>query len=509
MIFKDIFTNSIQKTTQIHFTIKAYLGLGIFWSFIGFILLVLGDSLLFLPAFLPGFFDYGRLKPISSLILFFGAFLSLVLGLAYYILDKETKVKAPLAFFAFVSLKCHHIGLLFGTVMIFLGANKGREFGEMPWLADTLTVFAFLAFPIVSLITLGPSKKLFDTKSANPARLSLLFLILAFAGGFVSYLLGNLNLPSGWFASVPFFTGIQDAALQEVYWNGLLYFVIIGSLLGLLYYFIPLYYKTELYSSSIAFFVILSFLFFIPLSAGSGLVYTSAVSWLQSLGIFCTMALNFAVMAGGINAARSITRSSKKFHSDAVGLLLRTGIFFLLLNALGRALLAPRFMQAWSAYTGFDPNSLVTNLQTSGLLITLPLALVALQMLKNKAYAKGILRWLAFCWISGAVFLYLGNFSGGVAEYLNASALDIEGKELLHKDWESVFFSGSLLPKGKVLNQFLLSFRGLAFIGDGFFALSLIFFYIYKFYAAIKRKMKRTVASTAYVLPDLEYRKET
>ena len=318
MNLKSFIKSLIQKVSQLEFTIKSYLLMGIFWSMLAFLLSIGSESMLFLSPLWAGVLDYGHLKPVSSLIFLFGAFLSFVMGLGYYILQKQIEVKAPMALLAFICFKLHHLGLVLGIAGVLGGFNKGRVLGEMPWLADDIFIAAFLGFPILVIIAFA-GKKLKES--------SLLLLLLSLLGGLFYYVLGNFNFPTGLFTSSPLFAGVQDMALQEIYLSGLLYFVILAGLFGVLYYYVPLYYRSELYSSSIPVFVSLALLLLVPLGSMSGLVYTPTPSYLQSIGIFSSMALNFAMMAGGLNAKYSITRSGKSYRSDALGIMLRTGNF--------------------------------------------------------------------------------------------------------------------------------------------------------------------------------------
>ena len=500
MNFKTLIRNLIRQVSQLEFTIQAYLLLGIFWSMLGYLLLIASEAMLFLGPFQPGVLDYGHLKPLSSLILIFGAFLSFVLGLGYYILQErlgpKSGVKVPMALAAFVCFKLHHFALLLGTVSVLIGFNKGRMLGEMPWFADDIFVPAFLCFPILVMIGFA-GQKLKD--------ISLSFLFLSLLGALFYYVLGNFSFPTGFFTSSPLFTGVQDMALQELYLSGLLYFVILAGLFGVLYYYVPLYYRTELYSSSIPVFVSLALLLLVPLGAMSGLVHTFAPSYLQSLGIFCSMALNFAMVAGGLNVKYSITRSStgKKYRSDAVGLMLRMGIFFLLFTALARALFALPFMQAWSAYGTFALRDPIFNISSYGLLLLFPLALLVLQKITARTYAKGLLGWLAFFWIIGTFLFYMGSLGAGLAEHFKASALDPEGQELLVQNWSDVFFSAKLFVGDALWAQYLLSFRGLALSGNFLITLGLLFTGLYVFACSLRGRLQST--GTPYEMPDLEF----
>ena len=498
--------NLIRKPAKFSFIIRLYLLLGIFWSVVASLLILASEGLLFLPSPWPGFIDYGHLKPVSSLILLFGAFLSFLLGLGYSILEKDldklgSKLKLPMALLALFCLKLHQLGLLLGIISIFLGFNKGRMLGEMPWLVDSIFIFSLLCLPL--LLVIGFLKQGLRLRESPH-----LLLFLSFACASFYYLLGNFGFPTGPFSSTPLVTGIQDMTLEALYLSGLLYFLIVAGLLGLLYYYVPFYYKTTLYSSSIPSFLSLSFLFLVPLGGLIGLLHTAAPVYLQSLGIFCTMALNFAVIAGGLNAKYSITRSDKKYRSDALGLMLRAGIFFFLLTALARVLLAPSFMQAWliSEHGTFAPRDPIFNIQAYGLLLLFPLAIIVLQKSAGRAYPKKLLAYLAFFWILGAFLFYTGAVGASLSEHAKASALDLEGEELLAQNWSELFFSGGLYVGDALWAQYLFSFRGLSFIGSFLISLGLFSTALYTLFHSLRAKLQDSEAS--YELPDMEFKEK-
>ena len=452
--------------------------------------------MLFLPSLQPGILDYGHLKPLSSLALLYGGFLSFVLGLAYYILHTRIKIQGPMNLVAFICMKMHHFGLLLGILGVLFGFNKGREFGEMPWLADAVFFAAFLGFPILVIFGFWRSSEKFNDPS-------LLLMLIATLGGALSYILGNFSLPIALLDSSFLLTGSQDAVLQELYRSGILFFIIQSSLLALLYYIIPLYYKTELYSHSIPLFAAAALLGLTFLTSLSGLVHTSLVpAWLQSIGVFCAMALNFAVLAGALNARYTITRSSKRYHYDSIAFMLRAGMFFLVVSAIFRAVCASRLLQEWAGYTVMDLSANIDmNLKSYAIAIGFAAAIVVLQFISKRAYSVKVLRCLSLFWVIGIALLFLGSFIGTVMGYSQMSALDPETGDVIQKSWEEIFFAGSLPASGNAAFRYLLGLRGLAFLGS---VLMLLGSLVFLFYLGLA-KFFGLRSSPAYQVPDLEF----
>ncbi len=462
-------------------TIRIYIYLAFFWFLLGCLLTIWQETLLFSPDSHLGL-TYARLYPLSSFILLFGAFASFIFALTYYVLDKKLTIDRSMALLAFVGMKLHQSALFLGASLLLLGYNKGRILGELPWFLDPLLFLAFAIIPLILLLSMRRSPK---KQGEAPLLLDpvLGLLLIAGMGSAWSWLLGNFQLPFDFLHSVPLLSGLEDRAVEALYHSGLFSFLITAFLLALLYYFVPFYYQTKLYSSSIHHFVIASLLALTPLAAASKLLYTAAPDWLESMGIFCSIALAFAVMAGLLNAMYTISRSEKSYHSDALGIMLRAGLFFFLLHTLLKVFWAPRFMQSWSAYTTFMPDDAFFAIHFYALMLGAVMGLIALQKITSKALSPAALGFLAVCWITGIILLYLGKLTSSIAQYNVISALDSEGG-LVYPDWEKVFFAGNLYPSSlqdaglSITGRYLLSSSGMSYaayilITLGLFALCL------------------------------------
>lgn len=448
----------IKMVSDIEFTIKAYLIAGFFWALTAVLLATLNQVQFFLILDLPPALDYGYARPLFALTLIFGALLSLFFAAAYYIVKDVTGSNPKLSLAAWAGFKLHQFALLLGIITILAGYNSGREYGEMTWLSDNLLVLALLMFLITAIEAL---------KSAGKTNMAATYSIVATAGGLIVYLLGNIGLPTGLLTSVPLFRGMEDAAIQEFYRTGVLGYFVLFPLFTMLYYFVPSYYKTTLYSERMAAFTVFGMLVMIPFAGAAGLALSAAPAFLQTQGVFTAIALAAAILAGGLNAQYTITRSGKYYISDSVGLMLRYGIFFLMATAILRAVMTPVFMQAHFAYTGLNLRDLGRDGLTYGLLIAMGASLIVAQKLTNRTMSKRTVGIAALTLGMGALLIFIGDIGQGFFQGVVQSQTTVENgvTSVVVPAWTDVIFAGTFYQATGAAGQFLLSLRVLHFVG--------------------------------------------
>ena len=475
----SFYPRMIQKCFHIEFSIRASLGSGLFWMLLGILFSMGAELQKFFPAFVPGLLDYGRIKPISSLMLIFGGFFNLFMGLSFFILQSHKEVPKPLSFLSFVAMKLYNFGLFIGIILVLGGYNTGREFGEFPWISANLLLLSLLIF-------LGVVSFHVDPKRLSPP---LVLILSSTVGAIVVFVIGNFGLPYSLFASVPIFGGIEDSMLQEIYRSGLLSFWIVIPLIALLYHFVPFYYKTELYASSLGFLIPAS-LILTPLASPSGLVFSAVPEWVQTMGISSAIALNLAFIAGGSNASFSITRSTRAFRSDSIGGLLRTGIFFLILAAILRALFSTRWLQPWFEFGPMNRKDISFDVLSYGLMISLASAAIVLQVISKQNYSRKILFRTVSLIILGTIFMYVGNIGTAMIEHFHLSNMSLPEEkgglgELVVSSWSDIYFKGGLFQGETTAMNYFLSLKGLSFFGLCLIFIGSLLFCLHSLYLVI------------------------
>ena len=451
----NLITNMLKRVLVIDFTIRLSLGTGIFWAAVAALLAVCNQALLFLGLPLPAGLDYGHLRPIFTTVLLFGSLLCLFSGISYHIVRKiagEIKL-APLAFGAF---KLHQLAVLLTIVTILIGYNKGREYGEFSWIADAL----FSLGTLLMLVALVAAIKVSGKRAPETD-----VLLVAVAGLFMIHLVGNFNLPYGPLNSTPIFTGVHDQATQEVYRVGLLMYLIVLPVLAVLYHFVPAYYGVSLYSEDLSRFVLLASILVVPFAGAAGLVHSAAPVGLQTLGMFAGFALAVATIGGALNVHYSISRSGKRFQSDATGLAFRWAVAFLIALAIVRGLSGIRFVQAAIGYTWLDPKNIAEDALGYGILVMVVGALVVVRR-NGGRQPGGLVQRAVFLAVVGILLMIVANVAHGLIQNAVRSAMTDQA-ELVHTDWTGVLFGGRFYsvaePDG--VSLYMLSLRSVYFAG--------------------------------------------
>ncbi len=492
----ELIKNLIKLVEDIHFTVKAYLLAGFLWSLAALALGLLNQVQFFVILGIPPELDYGYVRPLYTTALIYGALLSFFFGASYYILKNVTGSNPPLALAAWAGFKLHQIAVLFGIITILVGYNSGREYGELNWIADNLLIIALVLFLVTTIQAVIASGKK-DATALVPISLA----VVAGAGGLISYFFANFGLPNSPLTSVGIYRGMMDATLQEMFRYGVLGYFILFPCFAMLSYFVPSYYKVPLYSTSAVRFHTFAMIILLPLAGASGLAFSAAPGLQETVGVFTALALGFAILAGAFNVRNTLTRSGKYFRSDAVGLTLRWGLFFLIAVAVLRIFATPFFMQAAVGYTAYNVKDLSLDVVTYALPIAIGVAFIITQKISNRRLSPSAAGWFVFLFVLGAALLWIGSVAGGLLQGASQSALvdgGVPGVKVPEvTDWTAVLVPGSLYQGEDFLGKFLISLRGLAFFGYLLIVLAVLI-------ASLAFLLHHVVSGPEYSEPDLE-----
>src|SRR5215813_14772535 len=127
------------------------------------------------PEFLgdTAWLTFGRLRPIHVNGVIWGAFSTLFIGLAHYVVPRLCGVPVAGARLGSWLLWIWNVNLAVGVVLLALGANRGWEAGEFPLPTVIVTLGVLLALTIQFLVTIA-------RRTEPPLYVSLWYLIAAF-----------------------------------------------------------------------------------------------------------------------------------------------------------------------------------------------------------------------------------------------------------------------------------------------------------------------------------------
>ncbi len=190
------------------------------------------------------------------------------------------------------------------------------------------------------------------------------------------------------------------------------------------------------------------------------------------------MALSVIVMIGAANAHLSFSTSKKHFYSDSLGMLLKSSIFFLFLQALLRFILSPEWIQNYFAFSSFlNIRDIFSDLQGYALFASIASSMLIAQNIYKYKINKKLLFYASFFLIFGLASIYTAKILLGAVEGYKLSALTIEGTghSLTFTNWmNDIFFATSLYEGPLTSLKYLLSFRSLILLGDLFIFIAIL-----------------------------------
>ena len=292
------------------------------------------------PGFLGGvsWLTFGRLRPVHVNGVIWGAFSTLFIGLAYWVVPRLCGVTVwrpawgrPLAW-------VWNLNLLAASVALLAGGNRGWEAGELP-LANVLVLFGCLsAIAVQLLMTIA-------RRSEPQLYVSLWYLI----AGLV-WTVANLVLLVVGPGHVP---GVGNAA-----WHGLFIHYVVGLWITpagyvLIYYFLPAALRTPIYSHRLSLIGFWSLAFFYPFVGLHHYLYAPIAEWAQTIAIVSSMLLIIPVWTVLQNFFGTMLGRWDGLGRNLPAKFLVTGSLFYLVGCTQGALEALRSVQEPTHFTDF------------------------------------------------------------------------------------------------------------------------------------------------------------
>ncbi len=456
---------------------------GAAWTTVAFLWGFLAQLVIVLQIPVDTFVGYGILRPLFTQTLIFGALLSFIFAGGLYLIGKEPGSSQKWPVVSLVVFGLQNAAVLFGTLTILVGANKGREYGEYTFLSDGLIELSLIVFLVHALLSVKRGEH------ASPA-LTLLFVALA--GTLATFILGNFSFPYRPLSSVPLHAGLRDAAVQEYYRTALLGFLIAAPTFALLYHVLPAYTKLPLFSESMVRFQAAAILLLAPLAGGAGLVHSAAPAGAATLGIFLTMSLCIALIAGTANLTYTVSRAATITKPDRLLYFANWFIRGIFVLAVLRAVTSVRGIQQWMGLTTWNGSDIGLD-AIAALFGLFAAAVYAFQVTASRTIPSGMLKLqIAF----GAVGFLAFGLGSIIQSFVQAAHLaDVtETGDLAVTAWDAILYAGNPFQTGPANASF--SLRGMILLGSLLLLLSGLTGFVNLIRAALAK-------SGSFSLPDL------
>ncbi len=222
-----------------HGLIRAWLAWGLLWLLVfpslGVVLAVKFTH----PGVLDGqpWLSFGRLRPVHVNGIVWGAFSTLFIGLAHYVVPRLCGVRLWQARWSHPLLWVWNLNVAAGSLLLLLGGNRGWEVGEYPLPTALVFLLVLLTLTVQFLVTIA-------RRADRPLSVSLWYLIGAFLWTdftLVLLVVGPDRL-----------TGADTAAWPALFTHSIMGLWITPAGHGLVYYFLPASVQRSLYSRRLA-----------------------------------------------------------------------------------------------------------------------------------------------------------------------------------------------------------------------------------------------------------------
>lgn len=293
------------------------------------------------------YISFGRLRPVhtSGVILAFGG--NVLFATSLYVLQRTCRVtlqghKA----IPYIIFWGYQIFLALAVQGYIMGITQGKEYAEPEWYADILLTIVWVLYFFLFVITLRKRKE--------PHIYVANWFFLAFIVVVAILHIGNglaipLSLTST--ASVPLFSGVQQAMIQWWYGHNMVGFFLTTGFIGIMYYFIPKRANNPVYSYRLSILHFWALLFLYIWAGPHHLHYTALPDWVQTLGMTMSIILWIPSWGGMVNGIMTVDNAWHRMRIDPVLRFLVIAVAFYGMSTFEGPVMAIKSVNALSHYT--------------------------------------------------------------------------------------------------------------------------------------------------------------
>jgi cytochrome c oxidase cbb3-type subunit 1 len=320
--------------------IRAWLASGLVWLLVFPTLGALVSTKFNYPEFLgdTAWLTFGRLRPIHVNGVIWGAFSTLFIGLAHYVVPRLCGVRLAGERLHRPLLWLWNANLVVFALLLARGANRGWEVGELPLVNVVVLFVALVVLTAQYLITIR-------RRVSPPLYVSLWYLIAAFVwtdANLVLLMLGPTHL-----------AGINNAA-----WHGLFLHYVVGLWITpagyvLIYFFLPASVRAPIYSHKLSLIGFWSLAFFYPFVGLHHYLYSPIADWAETIAIVSSMMLIIPVWTVLQNFFGTMTGRWRDLGANLPAKFLIVGAVLYLIGCFQGSVEALRSLQQPTHFTDF------------------------------------------------------------------------------------------------------------------------------------------------------------
>ena len=266
--------------------VLAFFTSAVAWLLVGTVFGLIASLKFNLPDWLGSFpaLTFGRVRPVHLNTIMYGWVSLASAGCSIWLTVRLCRVEVHWRNLLYPSVFLWNLGLLYGTIAILIGDNRGLEWLEFPRGASLLIAIAFVCLSLSILRT-------FHARQVKHIYVSLWYILASIVWFPILYVIANL----------PFYSGVTQAAVNWWFAHNAItvWFTPIG--LAAAYYFIPKVIGRPIYSYYLSLLGFWSFALFYNWNGIHHLVGGPLPTWLISVSIVASVLMFIPVTTVAIN----------------------------------------------------------------------------------------------------------------------------------------------------------------------------------------------------------------
>ena len=415
---------------------KLFTYTAILFGFVGMLIGTLIAAQLAFPELNYLFGEYGtfsRLRPLHTNVVVFGFTVSGVWATFYYLAQRVLKVSMAESKFVMFIGKLHfglYLILAVGMVVsLFMGISTSKEYAQMEWPLDLLTVVVWVLWGVAMFGLIGMRRE-------KTLYISLWYYIACFLGVAMLYLFNNMEIPT-YFAteglgsvmhSVSMYSGTNDALVQWWWGHNAVAFVFTVPIVAMIYYFLPKESGQAIYSYKLS---LLSFwgLMFVYLWAGSHhLLWSTVPDWMQTMGSVFSVVLILPSWGSAINMLLTMKGEWNQLTDNPLIKFMVLASTFYMLSTLEGPIQAIKSVNAIAHFTDWIPGHVHDGtLGWVAFMIMAALFHMAPRMFKREIYSKKLMEAQFWLQTTAVVLYFTSMWIAGITQGMMWRAVDEYG----------------------------------------------------------------------------------
>jgi cytochrome c oxidase cbb3-type subunit 1/cytochrome c oxidase cbb3-type subunit I/II len=294
---------------------------------------LLGASYLIAPDFLANveYIHFGRLRPMHVNAVLFGFVTPAFLAAAFYFIPRLLRTPLYSHRLGVFTAAFWNASVVTGIVGVSLGYTQGREYAELPWVADVMIVASFTLVIVNFLMTIR-------RRSEPILYVSVWYAMAAVVLTACTYILGNVL----WKPDTGALTGIPDAILLWFYGHNIFGLLLTPLGLAVAYYVLPLATRSPLYSHTLSLIGFWSLIIVYTHIGTHHLLQVPVPTWLKTISIVDSVAMVIPVMVVLINLWYTVKGKLGAIHADIGAKFVFAGtIYYFFANIQGSMMALP------------------------------------------------------------------------------------------------------------------------------------------------------------------------